>query len=401
MPNALMTTYSTSAASSADTRPREKHRIGDIECLRGVAVAMVVFYHAHGGLLSWPMKMWDHIDAYYFETWPGVDLFFAISGFVIARTLLPALAASRNPARTMGAFWVRRFWRIIPSAWAWLGFILVASAIYDRAGEFDTFHTNFESAIAGILSVANFREAAAFKNFSYGPSSPYWSLSLEEQFYAVLPLLAWLSGRRLVWVLFVATAVAFALPYDPFVMMIRVHAVLLGVLLAIASRQPAYAAFEPMFLHRRPWAGLLLLLFVIGLIASMAPIGQHITTYPLDFIAALSAILVFVASYDQDFLFGYRPFRVVLTWLGTRSYALYLVHVPAFCVTRQFWSRYLPPGRVFGPHDFWRLVLTAVALLALGAEANYRLLEVPLRRRGALIAARIGDVQEGKEAVLF
>jgi peptidoglycan/LPS O-acetylase OafA/YrhL len=129
------------------------------------------------------------------------------------------------------------------------------------------------------------------------------------------------------------------------------------------------------------------------LIAALAPIGQHITTYPLDFIAALSAILVFVASHDQDFLFGYRPFRIVMTWLGTRSYALYLVHVPAFCVAREFWSRQLPPGIAFGPDDLWRLLLTALPLLALAAEANYRLLEVPLRRRGARIAARIVEVK--------
>lgn len=337
------------------------------------------------------MKLWDHIDLYYLQGWPGVDLFFAISGFVIARTLLPALTTSTAPARTMGAFWIRRFWRLVPSAWAWLAVIVVASVVFNRSGGFDTFHTNFESALAGMLSVANFREAAAFQSFSYGPSSPYWSLSLEEQFYIVLPILAFLAGRRLVPVLLVLTAIVFTLPFTPLVMMVRVHAVLLGVLLAIAHTQPAYSLFEPRFLRGRPWAGLGALAFLILLIASLAPIRQHITSYPLDMIAVLSAVLVFIASHNRDYLAGYSPVRIVLTWVGTRSYALYLVHIPVFCVTREIWFRVLPAGTMFGPRDAVRLLATALPLLAVCAEANYRILEKPLRRRGAIIATALSE----------
>ena len=350
---------------------------------------MVIVYHARTGLFSWPMPSWDWLDAHYLQTWPGVDLFFAISGFVIARSLLPELAASVTPVRTIGAFWVRRFWRLVPSAWFWLAIILVASVVFNRSGVFDTFHTNFESAVAAMLSVANFREAAAFKQFPYGPSSPYWSLSLEEQFYLVLPLLAYVCGRWLTPVLLVLTALVFCLPYEPFVMMVRVHAVLLGVLLAIAAAAPTYRVFAPGFLRGRGWAGLLLLSFIVALISTLAPFGQRITGYPLDFIAVLSAILVFIASHDQNFLFGYLPVRLVLTWVGTRSYALYLVHVPAFCASRELWIRLSSANHVFGPHDLVRLLATGISLLVVGAEINYRLLELPLRRHGAAIAARM------------
>jgi len=366
-------------------------RIGDIECLRGIAVLMVIFYHAPTALFTWPMPHLQLIQDYYLQTWPGVDLFFAISGFVIARTLLPSLAASEDKWRLMGAFWVRRFWRLVPSAWVWLGVIMMACVFFNRSGVFDTFHTNFESALAAMLSVANFREAAAFKHFPYGPSAPYWSLSLEEQFYIILPVLAYLSGRWLLPILLVITIGVFNLPYleQPLVMMIRVHAILLGVLLAVASDKPAYAVFAPGFLSDRKWAGLLVLLFLVLMISVLAPYGQRITSYPLDLIAILCAILVFIASHDQDFLVGYRPMRVVLTWIGTRSYALYLIHIPAFFAAREFWFRLSPPGTILGPHDFWRLFATALAPLLLCAEANYRLLELPLRRRGAVIAARI------------
>jgi peptidoglycan/LPS O-acetylase OafA/YrhL len=363
-------------------------RIGDIECLRGIAVIMVILFHIHSELFTWPMPAWDWIDLHYLQSWAGVDLFFAISGFVIARSLLPELALSTSPSRIMAAFWIRRVWRLVPSAWAWLAFIMVACVLFNRSGVFDTFHTNLESSIAGMLSVANFREAAAFQHFSYGPSSPYWSLSLEEQFYLALPLLAYFSGRKLVPVLLIITGLVFMLPYEPWVMMIRVHAVLLGVLLAIASTHPAYHLIEPQFLRRRPWLGLLVLATVILIISTLSPYGQRITAYPLDFIAILSAVLVLIASYDRDYLVGHRPVRVVLTWIGTRSYALYIVHIPAFCVAREIWLRLLP-GTNFGPHDIPNLLGTALTLTVVAADLNYRLLELPLRRRGAEIARRV------------
>src|SRR6516165_2846821 len=82
------------AASSraAETRSRGKRRIADIEALRGIAVIGVIVHHAHGNLITWPSRAFDSVFRY-LDSWPGVDLFFAISGFVIARSLLPRLAA--------------------------------------------------------------------------------------------------------------------------------------------------------------------------------------------------------------------------------------------------------------------------------------------------------------------
>ena len=66
-------------------------KILDIEVLRGIAVLFVVIHHANQNLLSWPNPGLAQFYAY-FGGAIGVDLFFAISGFVIARDLLPKLA---------------------------------------------------------------------------------------------------------------------------------------------------------------------------------------------------------------------------------------------------------------------------------------------------------------------
>ncbi len=65
-------------------------RILDIELLRGLAVLGVVFHHLHGNLFSGSPALLDGINQRV-QFWWGVDLFFAISGFVIARTLIPQL----------------------------------------------------------------------------------------------------------------------------------------------------------------------------------------------------------------------------------------------------------------------------------------------------------------------
>jgi peptidoglycan/LPS O-acetylase OafA/YrhL len=80
-----------------------------------------------------------------------------------------------------------------------------------------------------------------------------------------------------------------------------------------------------------------------------------------------------------------------MLWVGSRSYAIYLIHIPAFFATREIWFRVKPPGTVFDAAYTWRFALTALPLLLIAAELNYRCLEVPLRRRGARIAQRIAQ----------
>lgn len=98
------------------------NRIADIEMLRGFAVLFVVIHHANGALFTWSSSAMSLFYSY-FCGGVGVDLFFAISGFVIARDLIPRLRESQGSQVAIAitlAFWVRRAWRLWPSAWLWL-----------------------------------------------------------------------------------------------------------------------------------------------------------------------------------------------------------------------------------------------------------------------------------------
>ena len=366
-----------------------KTRIDDIEILRGIAVLMVVFHHAHDNLFTWVTPSLTQFYTY-FSGWVGVDLFFAISGFVIARDLVPRLQASprgETTTRLVLAFWIRRFWRLIPSAWLWLMVILIASVAFNQSGVFGAFRTNLEATVAGVLQIANIRFAESFMNWPYGASFVYWSLSLEEQFYLLFPLVILLARRYLVYAMILLVLAQFFLVRTPMLMVFRTDALALGVLLALWSRHSSYELFKPVvFGHFR--AGLAVL---AGALLCMSILGSdqlHNVNIKVGMIALVSALLVWVASYNYGYLSMPRPLSSVLIWVGARSYGIYLIHIPAFFFTRELWYR-LHGGADFGPDFFYPFLLTATALIVMLCELNYRLVETPFRRKGKLIAERM------------
>lgn len=366
-----------------------KPRIDDIEILRGVAVLMVVIHHAHDNLFTWASPNMSLFYTY-FSGWVGVDLFFAISGFVIARDLVPRLQASPGGEpllRLVLAFWVRRIWRLLPSAWLWLLVVLVASVVFNQSGVFGSFRTNLEATVAGVLQVSNVRFAESFMNWPYGASFVYWSLSLEEQFYLLFPLVILLTRRYLFHTMILLVLAQFFLVRTPMMMMFRTDALALGVLLALWSRHSSYELFKPVALGRLKLG----IIIAAGALLCMSVLGSdqlHNVSIKVGMIALLSAALVWVASYDHGYLSIPRPFSSVLIWLGSRSYGIYLIHIPAFFFVREIWYR-LRDKAELGPDFFGPLLLTATVLIVLLCELNYRLVEMPLRQRGKLIAERI------------
>jgi len=375
--------------------------IADIEALRGVAVLMVLFAHARGAIAPWPTPVWDHIATNYFDPGFGVDLFFVVSGFVIARTLLPAIAACNDGTQftqVLLAFWTRRAWRLMPSAWLWLLVPLLLSAMFNRRGDFGTFHVNFEASVAGALAVANMRLIEVLERFHptfqsfhlfYGVTSHYWSLSLEEQFYLVLPVAAMVLRRYLALALALAYAAIFWTDNVVLVTGLRVHGVLLGVLLAIFSNSAAWRLTEPGFLARGVTRRLVALLLPVLAIAALGPVFETILQRRFGVMSLACGVLVLIAGHDRGYLsLGRLPDRL-LHWFGARSYALYLVHPTVLLANQEAWARWAPRAGFDSAANRTLFVLGGCAVIGLCAELNYRLLETKLRRHGAAIASRM------------
>lgn len=365
-------------------------RIMDIELLRGIAVLGVLFHHLQDSLFAAAVPLLQSITLYN-QPWWGVDLFFAISGFVIARSLIPALrrcTTGREYWQQTRNFWLRRAFRLLPSAWLWLALMLLACLFLNRSGAFGTLHANIQATLAGVAQYANFRFADSFYRYEYGTSFVYWSLSLEEQFYLLFPLLIVLFRKHLVWALLALVAVQLFTLRTPILMVVRTDALALGVLLAMWSVQPSYRSWEPTFLGR-PWAGLSALVGVSLVLGFMATDRFTFTHYRIGVIALLCALLVWIASYNRDYLMPKGALKNVMTWIGSRSYGIYLIHIPAYLLVREFTFR-LQEANLPNPagHPLPTLLI-AFGLIALLSELNYRLIEMPMRQRGASLVQRL------------
>lgn len=359
----------------------------EIQALRAIAVLAVIVHHLVG-LFFWDMTKWEKPGH---GLYVGVDLFFCVSGFVIAKALIPRIAGKEGTEfwREVGAFWLRRLYRITPSAWLWFLIPMALSPlmIHTHAAEFNA--PNLADVAAAMLHVSNLH----FYNCTVGGGpcgvfAIYWTLSLEEQFYLALPFAVLLFRKRLVIAL-VALVLAQVFihrqEWTGLLSFVRTDAILLGVLLAIFSDTDAYRALDPRLNLSR-----FRLIIPAALLLCLAAVTRYqIVSFYTGLSAVVCAVIVWICSYDKGYFFRPSPVRSALTWIGARSYAIYLIHIPSFWFTREIWAWIEPEGAVFNGTYTLRFALTAAVLTFSLAELNYRFVEEPLRKRGKVRAARL------------
>jgi peptidoglycan/LPS O-acetylase OafA/YrhL len=379
-------------------------RNGELEVLRTVAVLMVLLQHLPTNLMFWPSRYAGPMQD--LGMWSGVDLFFAVSGFVIARGLLPQLQGVRDIRKFLHitvAFWIRRAWRLWPSAWFWLAAPLLLCILFNRTGSYGPFLANWSMAMAGVSNLANFYEIAHFgQPGGVGTAFAQWSLSLEEQFYIALPFAAFIFRRYLTLLMGFLLVYAFFVVHSPFSNDTRSGAFAAGVLLAIASRHSFYADIAPVFLAGNRLWRIGVLLVSVAMLASFGNWSWSIVSFVLGPVAVISGLLVWVASYGQGLLWRAGWPRRVMEMVAARSYSIYLVHIPVYFAMHEAWFRIY--GSLVPTHK-QAVVYFGVAILfiALVAELNHRLLERPLRERGKEIAGRyvlrMGQMRASKKQI--
>jgi peptidoglycan/LPS O-acetylase OafA/YrhL len=352
----------------------------EIQALRAVAVLIVVVHHT-AGLFFWDPDKWGAIGQ---GMWVGVDLFFCISGYVIAKTLLPRLEEKTGVPfwKEVGAFWLRRLYRISPTVWLWMSIVMLAGPLFNFLGTKGFSSQNLGEAAAVILHVANFHVfTCSQKQNACGDFGIFWTLSLEEQFYLALPILALVFRKRLTLFLIALVIIQIGLDrneWSSVLTLVRTDAISLGVLLAIFSRTEIYRALEPKFSNSR-------LRFVIPpalLFALVATTRYDIVTFDTGLAAIVSVVIMWISSYDKGYFFRPSIFRSILVWIGERSFAIYVIHIFAYWFTRVIWQHLAPSGTQFNGTYTLRFALTALALIFVLADLNFRFVEEPLRRRG-------------------
>lgn len=339
-----------------------------LDGLRGLALLGVLFFHANGALPGGYL---------------GVDLFFVLSGYLITSLLL---AEHRDTGRiALGSFWVRRAKRLFPALISLMPAIALYGRYFAKADELRGLRAD---AVAALAYVANWR--AIFSHKSYwelfaapSPLEHTWSLSIEEQFYVVWPLVVVVLLRtwspravRIVSVtLALASMAAMWLLFDPS----QTSRVYLGTdtravgILAGAALSTVVSpgtTFSPRAARALDALGVVSL---AGLAVAWVMLeGQNPLLYRGGFWLTEVGVLVLIVCAvvgERSYVARALAFRPLI-WVGTISYGLYLWHWPV--------NVFLTAERVhvhgLGLHAIQFAVTFAIAIV------SYRYLEQPIRR---------------------
>ena len=289
------------------------------------------------------------IKAVFDYGWVGVDLFFALSGFLITGILLDTRLASNY----FRAFYARRVLRIFPLYYSVLIVILaVASRLKPRPAWLPLVADE-------KLYFCYLTNWLVLWKGKWGGNilGHFWSLAVEEQFYLVWPLCVWLLVRsRLRGVAVGASVIALltrtywvvhAGPSQSVVMatVTRMDSLLCGALGALVIRDTMTMAVVK---KKLPFIAVVaILVFVLGVVSPSIQNGEgplfFVETFGFSLLAVgFSALVLFAASTDGDRSPLQRALRNrVLTDFGKYSYGIYVYHVPLFTVGNVLINLYL------------------------------------------------------------
>ena len=371
-----------------------------LDGLRGIAILLVMPFHftksfeAHG--------VADRILGSAAATgYLGVDLFFVLSGYLITTGLLQA----RGSGNYFSRFYARRVLRIFPLYYCLIALIVlvaprVPAVALTRPVQLTQAHqawfwvhaVNWLTAINGTFDVVAHE------------TSVIWSLSIEEQFYLIWPVLVLVLGaRRLPGVCALLIAVstglrAWLLTHGSALVTVytatitRLDGLALGAALACLAQSTSPP--PAVRLIRRSWY-LSLLAFDVAFFVPVQRTVSHIALTAVFLCAAIGwgGVLLRTLDAGPTTVWGRVVRAEVLQRFGLYSYGLYLLHpwveasMPKLGLSARALTRAV--GSSFGGHVLYLAIATTIAFVA--AAASYHLFEarfLALKNRIPILAGR-------------
>ncbi|WP_118975203.1 acyltransferase family protein [Taibaiella koreensis] len=350
---------------------RLPQRFYGLDHLRALAIVMVLLFHYR----AFSHPAW--VDTVGQWGWMGVDLFFVLSGWLIAGQLFRQLKYSGTIAKK--DFFLKRLFRILPPYLVVVGLYFLVPAFRER------------EALAPLWKFLSFTQNFGLDVIHKGTFSHAWSLCIEEQFYLTLPfcllflnkvkairfvpgiafflLLLVMLLRYLSWNVFVRPDLdsdRFWLTWYRWIYYptyTRLDGIVLGVMLAFL-----YVYKEPLLSRLSRYGNFFLLAGIVVLAAAF-----RLCLDPYTFtasIAGFSAValgfgcLVLAAVSPSTFLFRYRSW--ITAQLASLSYSVYLTHKGVIHLVQNFLDQVgMDPGSNFS------LLLCLLCCLAAGVLFRY------------------------------
>lgn len=369
-----------------------------LEALRGIAIGLVVVYHADQAIRP---QSFEHVRPWLLEAYveaghTGVSLFFVLSAFLLTRPFLRALAGGGRAS--VSHFLERRALRVLPLYWA---AVAVSSLLFGVLH--DTTWLNGLPYLVFVNSI--FGAAPVMSPFS----DVWWSLATEAQFYLALPVAAglarWQAGRWLLAGLLVAFTVSYVQMTGRgfYIFSSNAYTSLYGRLPVFVFGAVAAWIYDRhgesirrFFAQRSAWRSGGADVLLVAVLVALGMLLQHVA-YLGYFVAeaswhawhvaegllwAMAVLLVLLAPLRIGSLFD----AALLKWIGVLSFSLYLVHLPIIHYLREALR-----GRFPRVYEGWNPVSFAFVALCIGtalalSTLTYRFIERPFLARKARVS---------------
>lgn len=279
-------------------------RFGSLDGLRAISIIAVIWQHTAP---TWVSATLAHIGA------QGVNLFFAISGFLITTLLLRE--RSRTAAIDLKAFYLRRACRIFPIYYGVLALYIVIVALMEMDSSVgQAFFTNLKYFATFTSNLFVPLDGRVIFYFS-------WSVAAEEQFYLLWPSLLLITGtisRASILLCLTVVACAIGQLLGSQLLSAVPIAIVVGALLAIALHTPtSFRALEPFL--ARSWS-----FVAIAISLAIALTVVSVPSFVTDtlFVAMVGACVVRESHALAQFL-SWKP----IAYIGSISYGMYMLHL--------------------------------------------------------------------------
>ena len=308
----------------------------DIQSLRGICVMSVVLFHMFPELFK--------------SGYLGVDIFFTISGYVLAPQFLKILT-EENRTRAYLLFVKLRFWRLFPAFITTITFSLLALFFLAQPNIHKRALNQVVYSLVQLGDLGAFKFSGNYFDTSPNPFLHFWSLSVEWQFYLLFPIVTIFctfffksNSPRTLFLFFVVVLTSsliiwfsqnswevkivdlgineYSAGLGYYLSIGRFWQLLIGVLVFIVANE--FRLHQNSILGKIAFFGMVLLLF--------NPINNEI--WSSLFICVITAILLAAPLSPFQSKSGIR-FQRILSFLGYRSYSIYLIHLPVIVILSQ------------------------------------------------------------------